>query len=176
MPELIRFEIAKLPEVLLIGKEIRHNMHEQMQGTNPLPAFWDRCFAENAFDPLEAQADFVYDASYVGVMIDWERGDGNFSYIVGMLMKAGAKVPDGYYGKTIPATDVAIGWIRGKSVPEVCAVAHESTERALREKGRACDGIKWCMELYNCPRFTEPDENGDIILDYYIPLDAAADA
>jgi hypothetical protein len=27
----------------------------------------------------------------------------------------------------------------------------------------------WCMELYACPRFKRPDENGNVILDYYIP-------
>jgi hypothetical protein len=32
--------------------------------------------------------------------------------------------------------------------------------------------VCWCaFERYNCPRFTEPDENGDVILDYGILLE-----
>lgn len=28
----------------------------------------------------------------------------------------------------------------------------------------------WCFERYNCPRFTTPDENGNVILDYGIAI------
>ena len=47
--------------------------------------------------------------------------------------------------------------------------AHELTNKAMEEKGYINDGFAWSMELYNCPRFTTPDEQGRIILDYYIP-------
>lgn len=29
----------------------------------------------------------------------------------------------------------------------------------------------WCFERYNCPRFTMPDENGNVILDYGISIE-----
>ena len=29
----------------------------------------------------------------------------------------------------------------------------------------------WCFERYNCPRFTSPDNNGNIILDYGISIE-----
>ena len=28
----------------------------------------------------------------------------------------------------------------------------------------------WCFERYNCPRFTSPDEAGNVILDYGISI------
>jgi predicted transcriptional regulator YdeE len=172
MSELIKFEVVELPKLLLVGKEIRYSMEEQMTGQNRLPAFWGACFAENIFAPLEAQAEQVYDPAYVGVMVDWDRGDGEFSYIVGMLMKEGAAVPEGYQSRELDACRAAVGWIKGVEA-EVYQSAHSLTEHELRGQGYTGEKMRWCMELYNCPRFTQPDENGEIILDYYIPIDAA---
>lgn len=172
MGEIIKFEVKRLPSLKLVGKEFRYNMEVHMKGDNRIPDFWDKCFADKTFLSLEKQADFVYDNAYVGVMLDWDKGDGDFSYIVGMLMKDGVSVPDGYFCRDIDETDVMIGWIKGKNTADVCSTAHPQTEQALKENGYKCDKMKWCMELYNCSRFTTPDENGDIILDYYIPVDA----
>jgi hypothetical protein len=85
-------------------------------------------------------------------------------------MKDGASVPEGYVFIDIEETDVAIGWIKSKNTADVCSAAHTQTEKAINENGYKCDQMKWCMELYNCPRFSQPDENGDIVLDYYIPV------
>ncbi len=174
MGNLVKFEISDMPEVLLVGKELRHSMAEMMAGDNPLPDFWGRCFADGTFQTLEAQSGFVceyFGDAYAGVMMDWDNGDGLYSYIVGMLMNAGAEVPPGYVSRKLNAATVAVGWIQGKDTPDVCARAHELTEQALKADGRSCDKMAWTMELYACPRFTTPDENGNIILDYYIPLD-----
>ena len=171
MGKLVKFDIRDMPDILLVGKDIRHSMAEQMKGNNPLPGFWDKCFTEDVFKALEAQANYVFDDAYVGVMADWATGDGCFSYIVGMLMKPGAQVPSGYICRELKAEKVGIGWIQGKDVSDVCSNAHELTEQRLKSDGHSCANMAWCMELYNCPRFTTPDENGEIILDYYIPLD-----
>jgi hypothetical protein len=29
----------------------------------------------------------------------------------------------------------------------------------------------WCFERYNCPRYTMPDNNGNVILDYGISIE-----
>ena len=171
MAELVRFEIISFPAMKLIGKEIRYSMAVHMQGDNRIPGFWDKCFNDGTFTWLEAQKDFIYDPAYVDVMLDWDKGDGEFSTIVGMLMKNGASVPDGCVTRDLPASKVAVGWVRGKDTMDCCAAAHQLTEQKLRADGYTNDKMTWCMELYNCPRFTTPDDNGDIILDYYIPLD-----
>lgn len=171
MGTLIQFEIRRLPRLRLIGKEIRYAMQTQRKGENRLPAFWNQCFAEQIFAPLEAQQDQLFSPDYVGVMLDFQREDGDFSYIVGMLMLEGARVPQGYSAVTLDETEVAVGYIKGGEA-QVCGVAHRLTQAALEARGRTCAQMTWCMELYNCPRFTTPDENGDVIVDYYIPLDA----
>jgi len=171
MAEFVNFEVVELPKLHLIGKELRHNMEAIMTGENKIPGFWEECMADNVFKTLEEQADFLYDKAYVGVMMDWERGDGNFSYIVGMLFKDGVKAPEGFIMKELEPTKAAVGWIKGKDVFDVCKDAHQMTEAVLKEKGLNCDKIYWCMEHYDGERFLIPDENGDIILDYYIPVE-----
>jgi len=171
MAELIHFETKELPDLVVIGKEIRYSMEKLMQGDNPLPKFWGTCFEEGIFGALESQAEHVFDDSYVGFMTDWDLGDGDFSYVVGMMMKEGAQIPDGYAVKKLPACKAAVGWIRGDDTADVCSAAHEMTVGALKEKGHQCETMRWSMELYNCPRFTTPDNEGKITLDYYVPVD-----
>jgi hypothetical protein len=88
-----------------------------------------------------------------------------------MLMKHGCQIPGFGYSKTrIPETKVAAAWIKGKEQDSIMH-AHALTEEALEEWGYRYSPIcRWSMELYFCPRFTEKDENGHVILDYYIPI------
>ena len=41
---------------------------------------------------------------------------------------------------------------------------------ALRAAGFARKGDDWCFERYNCPRYTTPDGEGNVILDYGISV------
>lgn len=171
MGRLINFEVAELPKLYVVGRELRYSMEALMGGDNRIPALWSTCFTDDTFSKLENQNELVFDASYVGVMTDWDKGDGDFSYICGMLMKEGVTVPNGYTAHEIEATRVAIAQIKGSDTADVCSNAHELTEKKLKDEGHSCDKMKWSMEFYNCPRYTEPDENGEIILDYYIPIE-----
>ncbi|NLG24144.1 MAG: GyrI-like domain-containing protein [Clostridiales bacterium] len=164
--ELIHFEVLDLPAMAVVGKAI--HPPESMQD-NPIPAFWGQCFSEGVFAALEQLQDFVLDPSYVGFMCDWNAPDGTFTYICGMMMKPGCPVPDGYVSRPVPPSKVAIGWVRGPEQDNY-AVAHELTLAALQKAGhRADEAAMWCAEVYNCPRFTTKQDNGDVILDYYIP-------
>jgi predicted transcriptional regulator YdeE len=166
MAELVKFEVKALPPVRVVGKAIRVEMNMQ---ENPIPAFWGKCFGDGTLKTLEDMTDQVYDPAYVGFMCRWGGSDGKFTYIVGMLMKEGTPVPDGYESEDISACEVAIGWIKGKE-PDVYMASHQLTSAEMERLGLVMDESKgWCMELYNCPRFTVPDGNGDLILDYYIP-------
>ncbi len=169
MAKLIQLEIKELGEWCVAGKPIQ----SQLGMVNPIPAFWDTCFADGTFAKLEALGEQVLCPDYVGFMTDFKSGDGKFTYIVGMMMKSGFTLPqegyDGFMVKAVSASTAAIGYIQGSSTPDVCMNAHELTCSAFEEKGYTFEGGDWCMELYNCPRFTAPDENGQIILDYYVP-------
>lgn len=165
MAKLIDLQIREQEAFVVAGKALRQQMGEE----NRIPALWDRCFADGAFASLEALSDWVLCPDYVGFMSDWQSGDSMFTYTVGMMMKPGCPVPEGFTLSPVPAGLVAVGLIQGGSTQEVCASAHQMTEEALREKGYTDKDITWCMELYNCPRFTTPDDKGQIILDYCIP-------
>jgi len=171
MNELVKFEVIRLPTICIVGKEIRYSDEALNQGDNRLPSFWDKCYKENIFAPLELQTEYVFDCSHVGVFLDWYVGDGDFSYVVGMLMKDGVDVPAGYFARELAETDVALCWVKCKSITQTRAVPFESTATAIKEIGRGCANMKWCMDLYHRERSTTPDENGDVILDCYIPLD-----
>lgn len=171
MGALIQFEIGEMPDILLVGKEIRHSMKAMANGNNPIPDFWARCFQDGTFSMLEASGSALYNGAYAGVMIDWDQGYNSFSYVVGMLMKIGADVPPGFVSHTLDATKVAIGWIQGKDASDVSSKAYEYTEQAVYAGGYRCSQMKWCMELFTHPRYTTPDENGNITLDFYIPVE-----
>ncbi len=166
MSKLIQLEIKELGEWCVVGKAI----HPEMGGENPIPAFWDACFADGTFSALEALKDWVLCSDYVGFMTGFAGDSSKFTYIVGMMMKPGCPVPEGgFVSYPVAPSSVAVGWIQGSSTQDVCLTAHDCTVKALSEKGRTADSFTWCMELYNCPRFTTPDDQGQIILDYYIP-------
>lgn len=166
MAKLVSLQINGLPEVRIMGKAIYPIMDNN---ENPIPAFWGKCFNDGTFKKLEELKEHHIDSSYVGWMGDWDTSTGKFTYICGMLMKPGTPIPEGFIYRDVPASTVAIGWIQGLE-EDVYSAAHELTLKAMEEEGYKIDeSASWCMELYNCPRFTEPDENGEVILDYYIP-------
>ena len=165
MSQLVKFEVEDLPAMRIVGKAVYPKMDMK---ENPIPAFWGQCFGDDTFSTLEAQASDVLDASYVGFMCDWS-GTGHFTYICGMMMKAGCSVPEGFAYKDCAPAKAAIGWIQGQEKENYDA-AHQFTQGEMEKQGYQFDEqAQWCMELYNCPRFTQPMENGDVILDYYIP-------
>jgi len=174
--ELVKLEIIGQPEIVIVGKYIHIFSNDCQEGKNPIPAFWGKCFEEALFAKLETLADFIHNPAYVGYMDTnngvWKNGEGR--YICGMMMKPGVVVPEGFTAHTLKPAKVAVGWIKGKKSNEatVFANAHGLTEKAVVKKGlKLWGGHDWCMEVYTSPRFTTPDENGDIILDYYIPCE-----
>ncbi|MGE5530118.1 MAG: GyrI-like domain-containing protein [Patescibacteria group bacterium] len=165
MVKLVKLEIKHLPAMRIIGKTIRPNLMNE----NPIPAFWDQCFGDGTLTALEGLPESLLDSAYVGWMSDYNADDGTFTYLCGMLMKPGTAAPEGLVFRDVPACTVAIGWIQGPE-KETYPVAHDYTQKALEEQGYKVDEeADWCMELYACPRFTQPNEAGEVILDYYIP-------
>jgi len=171
MNVVVRLEIVQLPTLYVIGKSIRYSHEALDNGDNRLPAFWDQCNKELLFAPLESQTDNIYLDSYAGVFLDWDLGDSDFTYFVGMLMKEGAIVPFGYSVRELAATEAAWLWVKAKALAETRAVPFESAEKAIKELGRDFAGMKWCIDLYDRARSTTLDENGRVILDCFIPLD-----
>ena len=171
MNDIVKIEVIKLPKIIAVGKKFRYSHVALDNGDNRLPGFWDKCYKENIFAPLESQTEHIFDSSHAGVFFDWHLGDDNFSYIVGLLMKEGVVVPEGYSIYEIAETDVVLCWLKSKSLTETRAVPFESTAKAIKENNRSCANMKWCADIFHPLRSAIPDENGDVILDCYVPLD-----
>lgn len=170
MAKVIHFEVVDLPKVYLVGKEIRHNIEDYIKGNNRIPAFWDECLADGTFLALEKQQSYIYEPAYVGACIDWDSGYGTFSYICGMLFKEGVTVPEGYVLREIGEEKIGMCWIKGKDAADVTGSAHTLTMQAIRNAGLCPNQMRWSMQLFTSSRFSIPDEKGEVILDYYIPL------
>jgi predicted transcriptional regulator YdeE len=168
-PKLVKFEVKKLPKLCVIGKEIRAKMTEMMGPNNPIPAFWEKCMSEDVFTTLgKALSESIYDSAYVGFMKMLNEDE--VVNVCGMLMKPDAKAPEGFVKYDIESFTAGIGWVQGKE-PDIYTAEHTLVEEALIKAGYTYDASKgFAIELYNCPRFTNPDENGNKTIDYYIPI------
>lgn len=163
MPELVNIEFVEGDSMLIIGKARKGEI-----GKSNFGAFWGECFAENLFGKLEAElGDNIISPDYVAWMGD-EQPNGAFIYLVGIQCKAGTPVPEGCQSRLIPAGTRAVTWIKGVEA-EVYPVAHTISDKAIRDAGYGFTNQQWAMEVYNCPRFTAPADDGTIILDYVIP-------
>lgn len=165
MAEVVKFEIVDLPRLYLVGKEVRYHVETPMKDPNRIPSFWQQCFADGTFSTLETQSHLLYDHAYVGLLIDYDLCWGGFSYLCGMLFKEGVTVPEGFSIREIGGEK--LGWCRIKGkVPEIYANPHTLTEKAIQDAGHTPNGWVWKMELHG----QHPDENGDVVLDFVIPL------
>ena len=160
-----------MPKLWIVGKELRYSDAALSSGDNRRPAFWNDCYNAQIFDSLEERKDLHFDGSHAGVFIDWYLGDGDFSYIVGMLMKAPPTDLQGYDLRELPETEAAVIWVKCKEAAETRTVPFEPIAKALKEIGRSCAKMKWCADVFHSARFKEPDESGCVIVDCYIPLD-----
>ena len=97
--------------------------------------------------------------SYIGLMRD--KHDEPFQYWIGMFAPSDTVVPDGFEYTDFPGGELGVCWIYGKE-DEVYGLEGECGEKLEKEFKVNTD---WCFERYVCPRFTTPDEKGNIILD-----------
>ncbi len=134
---------------------------------------WQACFQEGWRDVLMKSgiipgvSDYMIGACLMG-------GDGGFEYWIGVLLATDATTPDGFESTLIPAGEIGVCWLYGNGQNgELYGMeASELSMAALSEKGWKFSDKGWFFERYNHPRFTVPDEAGNVILDicaYLIP-------
>jgi len=172
MAEIINVCNEYLPSVRLIGK--RYTSADGADGG--FGHKWGEWFQNNWFASLES-LDQVPDMEngYIGFM----RGCPDFEYWIGMFLPPETPAPEGYDYIDLDKCNVGVCWIKGNDDDGSIYAMHEKCFEALKEKGivnRASDcatcTTKGCFsfERYNCPRFTEKDAQGNVILDYGIRL------
>ncbi len=169
LPEVVHWEVKEIPLLKVIGKSVRPHFPDIQGPNNPLPVFWDQCFADGTMGVLDGMVEQQWDPGYVGWMGEWDDTSQTFLYMVGMLMHPDAPVPAGFVDRVVEPCQAFVAWVHGPE-SSVYMATHPLTEQAMKEQGYSYDNAAgWSMELYNCPRFTEPDANGEIIIDYYLP-------
>ena len=160
MPKIIKVQKKHMPSVRFIGKPYSHE-----DGINGYGHRWGEWFQHGWFDQLET----------LGKVEGIEDGYIGFihcsNYWIGMFVPLGTEVPDGFSHFDIPAGDVGVCWIHGNSDDGSIYNMHTQCRDALRENGMSnFKEDAAFFERYVCPRFTDPDENGDVILDYAVYL------
>ncbi|HML46008.1 MAG TPA: hypothetical protein PKE04_04580 [Clostridia bacterium] len=169
MAEMIRFEMVRVPAMRMIGKQVLVKAGDE----NTVPSLWRRCLMDGSLFTLESMrswhaASLLVDTTeaYVGWMGNWRSSD-VYYYLAGMLMKPNCPVPHGYEAIDLPASEMALGWVRGKQ-PEVFGQEDALKKRIDQTAYRQGD---WGMEVYAWSRFPNRDKNGEVILDLYYAVE-----
>lgn len=162
MAELIKVFKENVPEMRFIGKK-----YPDFGG------WWGEWFANGWFELIEntmGGADAILKiwqngAGYVGLE---RRCDGQpFEYWIGMFTPAETHVPDGFDFIDFPAVALGTCWLYGKEDEvhdtSACLSAIKSNNMELWTD---YNGGIWSFENCLCPRYTTPDENGNVIMDY----------
>lgn len=143
MAVLGKIEFIELPAVRMIGKKVVNG-----GGNNPVPELWEKCFRENTFDVLECSSPVI--EYYIGWMGEYNNETGTFTYIAGMLMPAGMKVPDGFDYRDLQSCIVGNGFINGDFANgDVFSHSHDLTVGGILENGYEPDySYGWSAEVY----------------------------
>lgn len=169
--EIIKVYKEHLPSVRLIGK--RYTNADRIGGFGHK---WGEWFEKGWFSVLENLGELTdIENGYLGFMRYNcnEQGD-TFEYWIGMFFAVDTVVPEGYEYIDLDESDIGVCWIKGKENEGLYGM-HEACMTKYQEKGvgtfREDDQGRICFfERYQCPRFTTPDAEGNVILDYGIYL------
>jgi len=168
MAEIINICKEHMPPVRLIGKRYTDE-NRQNGGFGHL---WGEWFQTGRFDTLEKLGKVEgIENGCVGFM----RCYPDFEYWIGVFLPPGTGVPDGFDYLDLAEGDTAVAWIKGSDDDGSIYGMHDKCLKAFAENGMTeyrTDGTgrAFFFERYNCPRFTEKDEQGNVILDYGIYL------
>lgn len=156
--ESIRQEAC--PEARFIGKKY------------PGPANWDEWWANGWFDTLENHSGLlpINDGGYTEAV---HIVDGSPEHWLGMFFAADTPVPEGFAYIDIPPMEYAVCFLYGN--PENGELfglePHNQCLEFLKKQGLRRKEDDWCFQRCNCPRFTTPDEKGNVVLDYGISIE-----
>lgn len=131
---------------------------------------WGEWWENNWFATLENIPFLpINDDGYIGAV---HVADGMPERWIGMFFPADTEVPEGFEYVDIESLDYAVFYLYDKenSGEFFTMETHNMCLEELKAYGFKRKEDDWCFERYNCPRFTTPDENGNVILDYAISI------
>ena len=160
-----------LPSLRFIGK--RYTNADRIGGFGHK---WGEWFENGWFASLEKLGELKdIENGYIGFMrCNFSGIENTFEYWIGMFLPENTEAPEGFAFIDLPESDVAVCWISGKENDGIYDM-HGNCLSKFKEEGmgnfRSDYENRSCFfERYNCPRFTEQDAEGNIILDYGIYL------
>ena len=138
---------------------------------------WAEWFENGWFTELENLGNLQdVETGFIGLMGCSEK-EKSFQYWIGIFLPENTIVPERYDYVDIPEGELGVCWIHGQ--PDNGELfgqePHNMCMLELQKNGMGAyrDDFKgesekwwWFFERYNSPRFTIPDENGKVILDY----------
>ena len=166
MAEIIKVFKQTLPALRFIGRKF-----DNFGG-------WSEMFSPGGFDVIESTAggaEKLYHIEGYGkdgdAFVGLERHkDGEpFEVNIGMFTPVNTPVPEGFVCIDYPAgTTLGVCWIYGvesKTHDPIGSCAEKVREAGMEIIPDENDAI-WSFERCQCPRFTTPDDKGNVILDY----------
>lgn len=131
---------------------------------------WNEWWENNWFNLLEKTPRLSFNGdAYLGAV---RIVNGVPERWIGMLFPAGTEVPQGFDFVEIEPLDYAVCYLYGREGSDdfYSVETHDRCLKKCKAMGLKRKEDHWCIERYNCPRFTTPDEAGGVILDYAIFL------
>ncbi|MDR2504853.1 MAG: GyrI-like domain-containing protein [Oscillospiraceae bacterium] len=151
-----------VPAGRLIGK--RYTDEDKVGGS--FGAKWGEFMQRGWFAALE-QAGGKVEFDYVAIM---RMNEGEFEYWIGMFFDKNANVPEGFESIDTEEFEAAVFWIYGNAENGEIYCQEDACLAEMNKRGWRKKQDGWEIERYNCPRFTGPDDAGNVILDYYIQI------
>ena len=148
------------PKVRLIGKKYEGRPN------------WGEWWQNDWFAVLEGIGNHpMNDDGYIGAT---KIVDGKPERWIGMFFPVDVKAPEGFEFIDIEPMEYAVFYLYDKegSGDFYTMETHNMCLSELAARGMKRKEDDWCFERYNCPRFTTPDKDGCVILDYGISIEA----
>ncbi|MBR5798875.1 MAG: GyrI-like domain-containing protein [Lachnospiraceae bacterium] len=133
-------------------------------------ANWAEWWENNWFATLENIESIPFNGdAYIGAV---HIADDMPERWIGMFFPVGTEVPEGFEYVDIESLNYAVFYLSDKenSGDFYTMETHNMCLAELEALGFQRKEDDWCFERYNCPRFTTPDEKGNVILDYGIAI------
>jgi len=161
MAEIIKVYQQGIIATRFIGK--KYGDEDRVDGA--FGAKWGEWFENGWFDTIKQQVDgdlgeFFEDSdATIGLM---KVEDGKFQYWIGYFTPENTTIPEGFQYIDFSGGNLGVCWVYGKE-SEVF-MHEEACSKRLENEGFIISG-GWCFERYAHPRFTTPDDKGNVTLD-----------
>jgi len=174
MFEIIKVYTQSINPLKFIGK--KYDNADRTDGTFEVASKWSEWFENGWFKLIEKQItnnpDDTYEdiGAYIGLLRN--KSGEQYQYWIGMFVPENTETPKGFTHINFPKSEIGVCWVYGKeehiSMNGSLDIFHQCKDRLEKDGTHHVhdkDNVCWAFERYTCPRFTTPDEKGNVILD-----------